>query len=71
MMDDWRSRVMAGEQQKRRYERAMPIRSASANSFMMSPVGNLYALDHDERAELTTWYRRDYPRLTGDGSEEE
>ncbi len=31
----------------------------------------LYGLTDIEREELSTWYRRHYPRLTGDGSDEE
>jgi hypothetical protein len=33
-------------------------------------VGTIYALTDAEREELSTWYRRHYPRLTGDGTEE-
>jgi hypothetical protein len=33
-------------------------------------VASLYALTNGEREELSTWYRRHYPRLTGDGTEE-
>ncbi len=33
-------------------------------------VETLYGLTELERRELSTWYRRHYPRLTGDGSEE-
>jgi hypothetical protein len=33
-------------------------------------VATLYGLTKPEREELGTWYRRHYPRLTGDGSKE-
>jgi hypothetical protein len=33
-------------------------------------IAKLYALSNGERDELSTWYRRHYPRLTGDGTEE-
>ena len=33
-------------------------------------INQLYALTKEECEELSTWYRRHYPRLTGDGSEE-
>jgi type I restriction-modification system DNA methylase subunit len=34
-------------------------------------VATLYGLTGPEREEVATWYRRHYPRLTGDGTEEE
>lgn len=33
-------------------------------------IATLYRLTEVEREELSTWYRRHYPRLTGDGTEE-
>ena len=33
-------------------------------------IADLYGLTAGERAELSTWYRRHYPKLTGDGTEE-
>jgi hypothetical protein len=33
-------------------------------------IATLYVLTKVEREEVATWYRRHYPRLTGDGSEE-
>ncbi len=33
-------------------------------------VAEIYGINHIERNELSTWYRRHYPRLTGDGTEE-
>ncbi len=33
-------------------------------------IADLYVLNDGERAELSTWYRRHYPKLTGDGTEE-
>jgi type I restriction-modification system DNA methylase subunit len=33
-------------------------------------IAALYSLTAVERDELSTWYRRHYPRLTGDGTEE-
>lgn len=34
-------------------------------------IASLYGLSNTEVAELSTWYRRHYPKLTGDGAEEE
>jgi len=33
-------------------------------------IAKIYVLNQSERDELSTWYRRHYPRLTGDGTEE-
>jgi hypothetical protein len=33
-------------------------------------IGALYGLTSVERNEILTWYRRHYPKLTGDGPEE-
>ena len=33
-------------------------------------IADLYILTAAERAELSTWYRRHYPKLTGEGTEE-
>jgi hypothetical protein len=33
-------------------------------------IAKLYVLTDNERGELSTWYRRHYPKLTGDGTEE-
>jgi type I restriction-modification system DNA methylase subunit len=33
-------------------------------------IASLYDLTEGERDELSTWYRRHYPRLTGEGTEE-
>jgi hypothetical protein len=33
-------------------------------------IADLYALSPNERLEVSSWYRRHYPKLTGDGSEE-
>ena len=33
-------------------------------------IFDLYNLTADERSEVGTWYRRHYPKITGDGSEE-
>jgi hypothetical protein len=33
-------------------------------------IANIYGLTQGEREELSTWYRRHYPKLTGDGAEE-
>lgn len=35
-----------------------------------SVVNEIYGLDATEISELETWYRRHYPKLTGDGTEE-
>jgi hypothetical protein len=35
-----------------------------------SVVNEMYQLDDAEKAELGTWFRRHYPKLTGDGTEE-
>jgi hypothetical protein len=34
-------------------------------------MAKLYVLTEPEQEELSTWYRRHYPKLTGDGTEEE
>ncbi len=33
-------------------------------------IAKLYVLTKGENDELSTWYRRHYPKLTGDGMEE-
>jgi len=33
-------------------------------------IARVYVLTPAEQDELSTWYRRHYPRLTGDGTEE-
>jgi hypothetical protein len=33
-------------------------------------IADLYALTPVERAELSTWYRRHYPKLNGEAAEE-
>jgi len=33
-------------------------------------VATMYGLTQSERTEVSTWYRRHYPKLTGDGAEE-
>ncbi len=33
-------------------------------------IAKIYCLTQGERDELSTWYRRHYPKLTGDGTEE-
>jgi len=34
-------------------------------------IADLYALTTGERTELSTWFQRHYPKLTGDSTEEE
>jgi hypothetical protein len=33
-------------------------------------IAKIYVLTEGECNELSTWYRRHYPKLTGDGTEE-